>query len=273
MWRVLVPAAFDPPIPFGPVPCVDVAVSLGVAVLCVSGLGASCLWCIFPRALRWISPQQAARAREKERSAAAGFRGIFNLAFIVLHNSIVTLLSALAAALQSPTMALHVFMLEVAYHIFDAAVMALANRLDHTTVFHHTLAPIAIFCSTRTQVDFRVLCHLMVLIDASGAAIAMGKLNMRFGGSRSHTYKVMAVLYVATRVVGAIVDTILIVASLLREKRLEGFAQHYIQVMLLLNVLNGYFAHVLVTRAFLAPKTAGPWDDDEALGDVKDIQV
>merc|ERR1712176_973154 len=124
--------------------------------------------------------------------------------------------------------------------------MARAGRVDSTTVFHHILAPIAIFCSTRTRVDFRTLCHLMFVIDISGAIVSAGKLYMRFGGRRRRTYKVMAIVYSVARVPCAYVDTAIITWSLFKEGySLDGFVQLYIEVMLLLNALNAYFAHLL----------------------------
>jgi len=74
------------------------------------------------------------------------------------------------------------------------------------------VSPICILCSTQTDIDFRVLCHLCFCIDISGAILGYGKFLLRYAHvSASVVYNRLFWMYFIFRVVLPIIDTVIIV--------------------------------------------------------------
>merc|ERR1712014_237298 len=113
-----------------------------------------------------------------------GKRTSTELLFITVHNGSVSILAALAWFAGMPTLALHAFCLEVAYEVFDTVSLG-AARMEPETLIHHIVPPICILCSTQTEVDFRVLCHLCICIDVSGAILGYCKFLLRYSHESS----------------------------------------------------------------------------------------
>merc|ERR1712032_871652 len=140
------------------------------------------------------------------------------LLFIVVHNGAVAGMAALAWVLMSPKLALYAFCLEVAYEIFDTFSLGL-SRLEPETLIHHIVSPICILCSTQTEVDFRVLCHLCICIDVSGAILGYSKFLLRYAHeSSTRIYQNLLWVYAALRVVGPLIDTVIIVTTEVRTR-------------------------------------------------------
>jgi len=193
------------------------------------------------------------------------------LLFIAVHNASVSLMAALAWALGSPTLALHAFCLEVAYEIFDTLSLGL-QRLEPETLIHH-VSPMCILCSTQTDVDFRVLCHLCVCIDLSGSILGYSKFLLRYAHvSASQIYRRLTWVHGILRVVLPLVDTTIIVS---REVKVHGgliglshmvqldegqsafaktdWTQLYFWAMAVLNSFNAYFFFVIRARSRMPP--------------------
>lgn len=195
------------------------------------------------------------------------------LLFITAHNGSVCLLAALAWALQSPWLALHAFTLEVGYEVFDSYSLGL-SRLEPETLLHHLVSPICILCSTQTEVDFRVLCHLCICIDLSGAILGYCKFLLRYAHvAPTEIYKNLSWAYLVLRVVGPLIDTVIIVWTEVRTRgglfalsgrlvTIDGGLTHTIQTdmtqlyfwaMAVLNSFNVYFFVVIRARAKMPP--------------------
>ena len=108
------------------------------------------------------------------------------LRFIVFHNFTVCIFSLIATLLSTSRhryfavhLAFSAFSLEIAYELFDLLALGSRQALDPETMIHHIASPLCILFSIGTTVDVRVLCHLMICIDASGALLALIRLQMR----------------------------------------------------------------------------------------------
>lgn len=200
----------------------------------------------------------------RKRSAA-------ELLFISLHNGSVCILAAFAWLIGSPTLALHAFTLEVGYEIFDTFNLG-PGKLEPETLIHHIVAPICILCSTQTDVDFRVLCHLCICIDLSGAVLGYCKFLLRFGHcSSQQIYRRLGWVHGLLRVLLPLIDSVIIVRNsvaarggFFRFNHLDTFdathlvwthqtdwTQLYFWAMAVLNAFNTYFWCVIRARAKL----------------------
>lgn len=196
------------------------------------------------------------------------------LLFITAHNGTVTVLAALAWFLGSRALAIHAFTLEVAYEIFDTWNMGV-GRMEPETLIHHIVSPICILCSTQTEVDFRVLCHLCICIDLSGAMLGYAKFLLRFGQvSAVEVYRKLTWVYAVLRVVGPLIDTVIILCVEIKSK--GGFlnlgrqidaagkgymaktdwTQMYFWAIAVLNSFNVYFFYVIRARGRMSPQMA-----------------
>lgn len=121
------------------------------------------------------------------------------------------------------------------------------GRVDHETVIHHLCAPLCILFSTQTSVDFRILCHLLVCIDLSGAALALARISMRTGRYKIATvYRKIFPLYLYFRILGPYFDTLLILHNMFAiPGNLQTWTQLYFLCMMACNVLNGYFCTII----------------------------
>lgn len=208
-----------------------------------------------------------AQARGRKRSPS-------ELLFIVLHNGSVSVLTAIAWLLGSRHLALHAFTLEIGYEVFDTFHLGPA-KLEPENLIHHIVAPICILCSMRTEVDLRVLCHLCICIDISGAVLGWSKFMLRFAHvSAISVYKRLFWFYVCFRIIGPYLDTIIIVWQQLQERDWrplgvpplqfteDGHPVHHLQTdmtqlyfwaMAVMNAFNGYFCYVIHTRTKMNP--------------------
>lgn len=196
------------------------------------------------------------------------------LLFITVHNSAVSVLAALAWATGSPALARHAFTLEVAYEIFDTYSLRL-QRLEPETLIHHIVSPICILCSMQTDVDFRVLCHLCVCIDVSGAFLGYSKFLLHYAHvSSTRVYRNLMWIYGVLRVVLPLIDTVIIIrkeiaahggvfafgalAMLDHNETSQVFPQTdwtqlYFWAIAVLNAFNVYFSCVIRARANMPP--------------------
>lgn len=217
-------------------------------------------------------PDEESDVKAKGRQSAKR-RFATELLFITVHNGTVSVLALLAWLLGSPSLALHAFALEVAYEVFDSFSLGLL-RLEPETLIHHIVSPICILCSTQTEVDFRVLCHLCICIDLSGAILGYSKFLLRYAHvSTTKVYQNLTLVYALLRVVGPLVDTVIIVWTEVRTRGglfvLGGhlitedgshthlvatdWTQLYFWAMAVLNSFNIYFFYVIRARARLPP--------------------
>uniref|UniRef100_A0A7S1RDS0 TLC domain-containing protein n=1 Tax=Alexandrium catenella TaxID=2925 RepID=A0A7S1RDS0_ALECA len=201
-----------------------------------------------------------------------GKRRATELLFIVVHNGAVSFLAALAWAVGSPSLALYAFSLEVGYEVFDTYSLRL-RRLEPETLIHHVVSPICILCSTQTQVDYRVLCHLCICIDVSGAVLGYSKFLLHYAHvSASRVYRRLMWIYGLLRVVLTLIDTTIIireeiiargglfvVSSIIDEEgkymalAKTDWTQLYFWAIAVLNAFNVYFFCVIRARAQLPP--------------------
>jgi len=129
------------------------------------------------------------------------------LLFIVVHNGSVSVVAALAWLFGSRSLALFAFCMEVGYEFFDTYSLG-SKRLEPETLIHHLVSPICILCSTQTEVDFRVLCHLCICIDLSGAILGYSKFLLRYAHiSSTQVYARLVWIHGLLRVAGPFIDT------------------------------------------------------------------
>lgn len=262
---------------FGPRPATEVAVSLVVTTALCSAVGyrltrsstlVSALgrWRPQLRDEAWIEDSESKGGSGAHRKRSAG-----ELLFIALHNGTVCLMAALAWLFGSPTLALYAFSLEVSYEIFDTFNLG-PGRLEPETLIHHIVSPICILCSTQTDVDFRVLCHLCICIDFSGAVLGYSKFLLRFAHvSSAQVYRNLAYVHGAFRVFLPLIDTVIIVRNsivarggLFHWNHMDldldsshamwaqtDWTQLYFWAMAVLNAFNVYFWYVIKARAKL----------------------
>jgi len=217
-----------------------------------------------------VSTEEAAEegSSVQQRKMQLRKRTAAELLFIVLHNGAVTALAGAAWILGSPTLALYAFSLEVAYELFDSWSLGMA-RMEPETFIHHIVSPICILCSTQTDVDFRVLCHLCICIDFSGSLLGLAKFLLRFSHlSASLIYQRLYIVYLFLRVVFPLIDTAIIVGREVYTKgglfsRLQlqdgsegpfsrtDWTQLYFWAMAVLNAFNIYFCLIIRARARL----------------------
>lgn len=301
---LLVPIFPGEPIRFGPVPAQDVAISLLAMTGLCSAAGyylthrsPALLLRLFARLLpyqlrheAWEEAKLGAEAlREDPATAGAAEEGEAvrqrpqlrkrtgaELLFIAVHNGAVTLLAMLAWLLGLPSLALHAFCLEIGYEIFDSISLGL-KRMEPETLIHHIVSPICIICSTQTDVDFRVLCHLCVCIDVSGALLGYSKFLLRYSHlSPCLIYRRLFWAYTALRVVFPLIDSIIIVtrevtsrggflqmSGILETKMPAQYSaafgrtdwtQLYFWAMAVLNAFNIYFCLVIRARSRMPPQ-------------------
>jgi len=293
--NLVVPMALDgEPQKFGPVPVTDVLLSLVLTNSVCAVVGWYCHRSnVLLEALRRVVPKTLPQLRDeafdllpqelsmpdedRESGRPVAPRGIrkrtaAELLFIVLHNGSVSLLAALAWLLHSKALALHAFTLEIAYEVFDTFHLG-PSKLEPENIIHHIVSPICILCSTQTDIDFRVLCHLCICIDLSGAILGYSKFLLRFSNvSCQMVYRRLFFVYLALRVIGPYGDTIIIVVNsivarggrplglppLTADGRLEpfhtDFTQLYFWAMAVLNAFNGYFCFVIHARSKMRPE-------------------
>mmetsp|Transcript_45752 Transcript_45752/g.83805 ORF Transcript_45752/g.83805 Transcript_45752/m.83805 type:complete len:311 (-) Transcript_45752:14-946(-) len=188
------------------------------------------------------------------------------LLFIVFHNGLVVIGSMLAWLFGSPCLGLCTFCFEIAYEVCDAYSLGLA-RLEPETLLHHLVAPICIFCSMSTKIDVRVLCHLSICIDASGAILGFSKFLLQYAHvSAGMVYRRLLYIYVVLRVVLPFIDTGIIVqdclvanGGFLRIKTYgdasmpmlqhDDWMQLYFWAMAVMDAFNAYFCWVIWVRA------------------------
>jgi len=262
---------------FGPRPATEVAVSLVVTTAICSYAGYHLTRSTtLLRLLGRFRPQLRDEAWIEDLESKGGTgahrkRSAAELLFIALHNGTVALMAAAAWLIGSPTLALHAFSLEVGYEIFDTFNLGPA-RLEPETLIHHIVAPICIICSTQTDVDFRVLCHLCICIDFSGAVLGYCKFLLRFAHvSSAQVYRRLGYVHGLMRVFLPLVDTVIIVRNSIvarggffRWNSLDlessshramwaqtDWTQLYFWAMAVLNAFNAYFWCVIRARAKL----------------------
>lgn len=294
---------------FGPRQWDEVALSLLLTTACCMGAGFLLTWpragCsrLLVRLLLWVWPLElrdevweearqsgvspcnssesgaAAEEGDASRRRPSKKRTGAELLFISVHNSAVSTLAVLAWLLGLPSLALHAFTLEVAYEIFDTWSLG-AARMEPETLIHHIVSPICILCSTQTDVDYRVLCHLCICIDVSGAVLGLAKFLLRFSHiSPSLIYRRLLVVYVVLRVVLPLMDTAIIVHREVSTKgglfsRLSSldaagtqlalgktdWTQLYFWAMAVLNAFNIYFCLVIRSRARLPAQVVANYE-------------
>jgi len=209
-----------------------------------------------------------------------GKRSATELLFITAHNGTVMLMAAAAWVTLSPTLALAALCSEVAYEIFDAVSIGM-SRLEPETLIHHIVSPICILCSTQTDIDFRVLCHLCFCIDLSGAIIGYSKFLLRYAHvSTTAVYNRLFWMYLILRVVLPLIDTVLIVrhevinrggfmglSSVMIQNQTGQLAfpktdwtQLYFWAIAVLDAFNIYFCLVIRARARMPPHLAARWE-------------
>lgn len=273
--RLVAPIFLDEPIAFGPRSTGEVTLSVAVSTALCFAVGyhltrstvlLRCLGRFRPqvRDEAWIEDMETKGGTGSHRKRSAA-----ELLFIAVHNSTVTFLAASAWLLGSSSLALHAFSLEVAYEIFDTFILGPA-RLEPETLIHHIVSPICILCSTQTDVDFRVLCHLCICIDLSGAVLGYSKFLLRFAHvSSAQVYRRLGIVHGVMRVFLPLIDTIIIVhnriaarGGLFRWSKLDlenphaawaqtDWTQLYFWAMAVLNAFNVYFWCVIRARSKL----------------------
>jgi len=269
---IIVPVFPGEPIHFGPVPAQEVVVSVLVMTGICFGAGYYLTrTTVLLRMLGHWRPQLRDEAWVEEidckGSGSNRKRTAGELLFIAVHNSVVSLLAILAWLLRMPSLALHAFMLEVGYEIFDTFSLG-PQRLEPETLIHHIVSPICIICSTQTDIDFRVLCHLCVCIDFSGAILGYCKFLLRYAHvSSTLVYHRLSWVYAVLRVALPLVDSVIIVRNrivarggLFRWSEIPtngefahfgqtDWTQLYFWAMAVLNAFNAYFWLVIRSRA------------------------
>lgn len=230
------------------------------------------------RASTAVSPQDGdAEAGTKPARRMPPKRNAPELLFIMVHNSTVAFMALVAWFLGSPELALFAFNLEVAYEIYDTLSLGL-KRLEPETLIHHVVSPICILCSTQTDVDFRVLCHLCFCIDISGAILGYSKFLLRFAHLSSvQIYRNLVVVYGLLRVLFPFIDTAIIVQKTIASRggffsmvtlvkvTAEGshspvilartdWTQLYFWAIAVLDAFNLYFFCVIRGRARMSPQ-------------------
>ncbi|CAE8638694.1 unnamed protein product, partial [Polarella glacialis] len=160
----------------------------------------------------------------------------------------VTTLACAAWLLGSPSLALHAFCLEVSYEIFDTFSLGL-QRMEPETLIHHIVSPICIICSTQTDVDFRVLCHLCICIDLSGSILGFSKFLLRFSHiSATKIYKRLFYIYALLRVALPLIDSVIIVVREVTAK--GGFFARFQSIVEDGSTKHGYFARTDWTQLY-----------------------
>lgn len=285
-------------IPFGPLPIWDVALSLCVTNAIVAVVGYYLtrtqvllnLLCRYQPKLRAELRDEAWNIDEDRGSVALRKRTSAELLFICVHNGTITFLTILSWMLNSPTLALHTFTMEIGYEVFDTFHKGV-KRLEPENLIHHAVAPICILCSTQTTVDFRVLCHLLICIDVSGALLGYSKFLLRFAHvSSTQVYRRLLWVYAATRVVMPFGDSALIVWNVVEHRggihklfapqhHFDGerfshiqtdWTQLYFWAMAVLNAFNTYFFMVIRQRSRMSPHMAAAYDRHET-GEQRDV--
>eukprot|EP00746_Dinoflagellata_sp_MGD_P034220 gnl/MRDRNA2_/MRDRNA2_181694_c0_seq1.p1 gnl/MRDRNA2_/MRDRNA2_181694_c0~~gnl/MRDRNA2_/MRDRNA2_181694_c0_seq1.p1 ORF type:complete len:251 (+),score=25.29 gnl/MRDRNA2_/MRDRNA2_181694_c0_seq1:57-755(+) len=198
---------------------------------------------------RYPSLWEQINVLDREKGGVGKHRTASEYLFIPVHNGLVALLSAVAWLVGSTKLALYVFCLEVAYEVFDSIWLG-PKRLEPETVIHHLVSPICILCSTQTEVDFRVLCHLAICIDLSGAILGFCKFLLRYTHiPAAKIYQRLTYVYVVFRVVLPLIDTMIIVAGELTKRPVSDWLQLYFWSMAVMDTFNCYFCWVLWHRA------------------------
>eukprot|EP00811_Abedinium_folium_P004307 NODE_13965_length_1136_cov_3.554014.p1 GENE.NODE_13965_length_1136_cov_3.554014~~NODE_13965_length_1136_cov_3.554014.p1 ORF type:complete len:313 (+),score=64.53 NODE_13965_length_1136_cov_3.554014:137-1075(+) len=226
----------------------------------------------------WVVVQAAVTVQVRDDAESGNTnrrkRSAPDLLFIAAHNGTVTLLAALAWLFRSPTLALHAFTLEFGYEVFDTLFHGVQG-LEPETMIHHIVSPICILCSTQTDVDFRVLCHLCICIELSGAILGYSKFLLQYAHvSMCDVYRLLFYVYALLRVVLPLVDTGIIMHNMIQaggslsrsrftylngddaklfSNRTRDFTQLYFWSMAMLNVFNIYFCCVIHARSRLNP--------------------
>lgn len=233
--RLLVPVyPADAQLPLGPLPFSEVGISLVIAVTACSAVGfwlTRSQWLV--RLARRVHSDLREEALEEDDAAARSSatvapacmdeedlckaprtlrkRTAQELLFIAVHNGFVASLSIVAWLFSSRELALHCLCLEVSYQVFDSFSLGL-SRLEPETLIHHLVSPICILCSTQTDVDFRVLCHLGFCIDSSGAILGYSKFLLRYSHkSAKAIYQRLIWVHGIMRVLIPLIDTAIIV--------------------------------------------------------------
>lgn len=247
----LVVPVFPEHVAFGPWTIWDVAYVVVITnALCLS-FGFGLTRSVIPQLLRSYDPKlwEQIEVIDREKGGIGKNRTAAELLFIPLHNGFVSLASALAWIIGSRRMALYVFCLEVAYEVFDSICLG-PKRLEPETVIHHLVSPICILCSTQTEVDFRVLCHLAICIDLSGALLGFGKFLLRYTHvPAALIYRRLTYVYVFLRVVLPLIDTVIIMACELTKRPMSDWLQLYFWAIAVMDTFNCYFCWVLWNRA------------------------
>lgn len=225
-----------------------------------------------------VNAAEEGEGDEQKRRPQLRKRNAAELLFIFVHNMAVTVMAAVAWMLGWPSLALHAFSLEVGYEIFDTLSLGM-KRMEPETLLHHIVSPICILCSTQTDVDFRVLCHLCICIDLSGAILGYCKFLLRYSHqSASLIYQRLFWIYLPLRVILPLIDTAIIVSrevskrgGLLPMRHLTGtdhiaglgrtdWTQLYFWAMAVLNAFNLYFCLVIRARARLPANLVARWE-------------
>ncbi|KAF4751012.1 hypothetical protein FOZ62_007756, partial [Perkinsus olseni] len=146
------------------------------------------------------------------------------LVFMIFHNCFVLLLCLVSY--HSAThewrdwLALQAFYLEIGYEIFDTIYTY--KRLSPYMFAHHACSTVAIASSAFTKSDIRLLLHLAVCMDVSGAWLAGCKLmcrhwevdSARSARKRALYNRWMLAVYLPCRVLLPFYDVVLIVMPL-----------------------------------------------------------
>lgn len=273
-FSIVVPVFPGEPLKFGPLPAQEVAISVVVMTGICFGAGYYLTrttvllrmlgrWRPQLRDEAWVEEVDL-KGNAQNRKRTAG-----ELLFISVHNGVVSLLAVLAWLLRIPSLALHAFCLEVGYEIFDTFSLG-PQRLEPETLIHHIVSPICIICSTQTDIDFRVLCHLCVCIDLSGAILGYCKFLLRYAHvSSALVYHRLSWVYALLRVALPLIDTVIIVRNRIQargglfrfseihvdaDNKFANFGQTdwtqlYFWAMAVLNAFNAYFWLVIRSRA------------------------
>ncbi|KAF4692699.1 hypothetical protein FOZ60_012812 [Perkinsus olseni] len=157
---------------FGPVSWREMITSIVEMTLLASVLGVVILRSsILPET--WKKPHE--KSKKYSRTSA-------ELLLVAIHNSLVVVLS-LISYYAAPThqsrdwWALRAFAFEIGYEVFDT--VHTNRRLSPDALIHHICSPVAIITSAFTKSDIRLLLHLAVCMDVSGAWLAGCKLVSR----------------------------------------------------------------------------------------------
>ncbi|KAF4668167.1 hypothetical protein FOZ61_006969 [Perkinsus olseni] len=243
---------------FGPVSWREMMTSIVEMTLLASVLGAVTL-------RSSLLPETWKRPHEKSKKYS---RTSAELLLVAIHNSLVVVLS-LISYYAAPThqsrdwWALRAFAFEIGYEVFDT--VHTNRRLSPDALIHHICSPVAIATSAFTKSDIRLLLHLAVCMDVSGAWLAGCKLVSRHwkvdsaGSTRKSAryYRWMLAVYLPCRVVFPIYDIALIVMQLCYLESPFGtwslppdWTRPYIWSMAVLMAFNCYFCWILVKKSF-----------------------